>query len=100
MVFIWLDDVRPAPDGWVRCWTATEAINALIKGDVAIISLDHDLGDGGYMQDHPGTGYDVLCWMEEKKFNDPSWVVPIIKIHSANPVGVARMKVVADKLNK
>ena len=84
---VWLDDVRDAPDGWARVYTAYEAIALLEAGGVVEISLDHDLGD----DDANGTGYTVACWIEEAvalRGFDP----PTIKIHSANSVGRERMQ--------
>ena len=60
MYKIWLDDERPAPDGWILARWPQEAISWLASGDVTHISLDHDLGD-----DSRGTGYDVILWIEE-----------------------------------
>lgn len=88
---IWLDDVRQPPDdGWVWVETAEEAIDLMtILGmrQVGQVSLDHDLGiplDSLKFT----TGYDVVCWMELSH----SW--PELKpiVHSANPVGAARMR--------
>lgn len=84
---LWLDDERPAPPGWVRVTTATDAIARLTAGGVHEISLDHDLGE-----DSPGgSGYDVAVWIEQAAFNGTlpklAW-----SIHSANPVGRARME--------
>lgn len=64
-----------------------EVIDALKRGDVDELSLDHDLGD-----DKRGTGYDVLLWIEEEVHRRPAFDVPHISIHSANPVGRARME--------
>jgi hypothetical protein len=58
---VWLDDVRDAPGGWVRAFTAAEAIALLEAGGVVEISLDHDLGDEAVC----GAGYQVVCWIEE-----------------------------------
>lgn len=84
---VWLDDVRDAPDGWTRVFTAHEAITLLEGCGVVEISLDHDLGD----DEKYGTGYTVACWIEEavalRGFEPPE-----IKIHSANNVGRARMQ--------
>ena len=55
------DDVREAPAGWTRAYTAREAIALLEAGGVVEISLDHDLGDEATC----GTGYEVACWIEE-----------------------------------
>lgn len=96
---MWLDDVRdPREHGaigftWVK--TVEEAINLLQTGKVTFVSLDHDLGIAdtvGY-NFRESTGYDVVCWMER---NDV-WPVDGVAIHSANPVGRARMQVVIDK---
>jgi len=79
---VWLDDVRPIPDGfdvWVK--TAHEAIQLLDSQAVDFISFDHDLGD-----EENGSGYDVAKWIEEMSFKRRmtriDWAV-----HSANPVG-------------
>jgi hypothetical protein len=85
-VRVWLDDVRPAPAGWVWvCWP-DEAIEFLKDGGVVELSLDHDLGD-----DTRGTGYDVLVWLEEQVALH-GFVPPKIAIHSANVVGRERMQ--------
>jgi hypothetical protein len=60
-VRVWLDDRRPAPRGWRRCYTPDQMIELLQTGEVTEISLDHDLGltEG----EREETGYDVLLWM-------------------------------------
>jgi len=83
---LWLDDVRPAPDGWVHCTTAPAAIALLSANDVDEISLDHDLGP-----DENGTGYDVLLWVERQVARWPHFIVPAIRVHTANPVARRRM---------
>jgi len=84
---VWLDDVRDAPDGWVRVFTAAEAIALLEAGGVVEISLDHDLGDEATC----GTGYDVAVWIEEAVATR-GFAAPEIHIHSANVVGRERMQ--------
>lgn len=82
---VFLDDLRPAPDGCVRVFWPDEAIALLRTGEVSEIFLDHDLGG-----DQRGTGYDVLLWIEEAvatgKLKAPRMIV-----HSANPAARARM---------
>ena len=41
---VYLDDLRPVPDGWVLAKTASEAIGLLTTRTVTDLSLDHDLG--------------------------------------------------------
>jgi hypothetical protein len=84
---LYLDDVRPAPDGWVLVRTAHEAIAALEAGGVEEISLDHDLGDEATC----GSGYQVATWIEEAVATR-GFVPPRMQIHSANIVGRARME--------
>lgn len=84
---VYLDDVRPAPDGWHRVFWPDEAIELLKTGNVEMISLDHDLGD-----DERGTGNDVILWIEEAVATQ-QFVPPEITVHSANIA--ARMKMEA-----
>ena len=89
---VFLDDERPTPDGWVRAFTAPEAIELLKTGQVTELSLDHDLGP-----EEAGTGYDVCLWVEERIFSQDFFIEnpfepPTMKVHSANPVGRQRME--------
>lgn len=91
-VKVFLDDERPTPDGWVRAFTAPEAIDLLKTGKVTQLSLDHDLGP-----EDAGTGYDVCLWVEEKIFSqefctEKPFAPPVMSVHSANPVGRQRME--------
>lgn len=83
---IYLDDERTTPDGWTRVYWPDEAIALLETGNVAEISLDHDLGD-----DARGTGYDVIAWIEEAVVTR-GFVPPVVRVHSANPAARMRME--------
>jgi len=86
---IWLDDERPAPNGWKRCTSPGEAICLLQTGEVTEISLDHDLG----LIDQTGeqTGYDVLLWLEARAARGLG-PTALMRVHSANPVARRRME--------
>lgn len=88
---VWLDDLREAPAGWVRVKTPEEAIDLLRAGVVAELSLDHDLGLD--TKDTERTGYGVLLWLE-RQVAEGRWGFPLpsVRVHSANPVGRARME--------
>lgn len=77
---LWIDDIRPAPEGWVWAKTAVNAIAIISAGQVEEISFDHDLGE------NVASGYAVASWLERMIYIDqldlPKW-----HIHSANPVG-------------
>lgn len=92
---LWVDDVRPAPEGYVWCRSVNEAIVVIINKEISswhprhpwdiisIIDIDHDAGD--YVYDG-GDYIKLLDWLEETGRNYP------IRIHSANPVGVENMR--------
>lgn len=98
---LWLDDTRPAPEGWVRVKTYDAAIASLIMTAWDEVSLDHDLGtkadiktdDAGkkiYTEWYDGeekTGYHVALWMVENGVFPPQ-----VWIHSMNPVGAESMR--------
>lgn len=101
MINIWLDDERPQPLGtkWVRVKTSKECIDYLVEAaktneKINCLSLDHDLGEP-----EAGTGYDVVCFLEEMKYTNENFPMPFeIYVHSANPVGRKRMLQVINKL--
>lgn len=99
---IWVDDVRPAPEGYVWCTTTNEAklvIDCISRMHetltfnknipiIEVIDLDHDAGDyakfgGDYIK--------ILDWLEETERNYP------IRIHSMNPVGRGNMRRIIKK---
>lgn len=90
---IWVDDVRPAPEGYDWCLTVYDTIRLIewveeCAGkkpceDIEVIDLDHDAGD--YVV-YGGDYIKILNWLEETGRNYP------IRIHSANPVGVENMR--------
>lgn len=88
---LWLDDERPAPEGWIATRWPEEVIALLEAGGVTHISLDHDLGDDRR------TGYDVLVWIEEAVATR-GFVPPEIVIHSANCSARVRMQLAAEAI--
>ena len=80
---IWLDDIRPAPDGFVPVHSVNEAINVIRQAEadgvmIELISCDHDLGDFAF---DGGDGIKLLDWLCERQTFYP------INLHTANPVG-------------
>lgn len=83
-VRLWLDDVRPAPEGWVHVFSVNGAIEVLEAHPVDMASLDHDLGT------HAGNGGDgtaLVDWMAEHEV----WPSQGIRVHSYNPIGAKNM---------
>lgn len=85
---IWLDDVRPTPEGFVTARSVKEAISLIEvaekKGEVIeLLDLDHDLGDYACFG---GDAIKLLDYLvEQEKF------YPIV-LHTANPVGRTNME--------
>jgi hypothetical protein len=87
---LWIDDLRPAPEGYKWCQSVNEAKRIIDFADrvlcpyeIELIDVDHDAGDyacygGDYIR--------LLDWLEETGRNYP------IRIHSANVVGVQNMR--------
>ena len=110
---LWVDDVRPAPDGYVWCKSVRTAqswilgvedkirtckcklrrLTYLGEADILkeeikdntidLIDIDHDAGDFAC---DGGDYIKLLDWLEETGRNYP------IRIHSANAVGVQNMR--------
>lgn len=91
---LWIDDVRPAPEGY--SWVASvndaksfiEINEARNSHEIELIDIDHDAGD------YAGDGGDyirLLDWLEETGRDYP------IRIHSMNPVGVANMRAIIER---
>ena len=93
---LWIDDVRPAPEGYKRITNVHEAqliccqhLNPARELIIEEFNLDHDAGDFASMG---GDYVEILKWLEKKQHID-GWKIPaVFKFHSMNPVGVEMMK--------
>lgn len=91
---IWVDDVRPAPENYIRCKSVNETVEKIRDIEfhswaaIELIDIDHDAGD--YVNDG-GDYIKLLDWLEETGRNYP------IRIHSMNPVGVANMRRIIER---
>ena len=107
---LWIDDIRPAPDGYDWITSVNEAINVILiaektvtslikqkeligiepdrdgitkKYGIELIDIDDDAGDEA---SDGGDYIKLLDWLEETGRSYP------IRIHSQNPVGVENMR--------
>ena len=90
---LWIDDVRPAPEGYVQQMSVDGAKCSILVSEgigeiVELIDIDHDAGDYAI---YGGDYIKLLDWLEETGRNYP------IRIHSMNPVGVANMRAIIKK---
>ena len=108
MMKLWIDDVRPAPEGnymmALSVNTAIELIKMIERRntlyathtsegvtdemEIELIDIDHDAGEYAY---DGGDYIKLLDWLEETDRNYP------IHIHSMNPVGVQNMRAIIQK---
>lgn len=87
---IYLDDIRVAPEGWLRVPCVDEAVRLMSDAECVDLSLDHDLGDYARFG---GDAIKLVLWMCE---NDV-WPINRPTVHSANPVGRANMDALIDR---
>lgn len=90
---IWIDDVRPAPEGYYWAQSVNDAKAAVILSErynviIELLDLDHDAGD---FVKYGGDYIKILDWMEETSRNYP------VRFHTANPVGRMNMIAIAQK---
>ena len=92
---LWVDDIRPAPGGYVWLRTTEEAkiyIRVCERTPditkIELIDIDHDAGDFVHLG---GDYIKLLDWLEETGRNYP------IKIHSKNVVGVQNMRAIIQR---
>ena len=98
---LWIDDVRPAPKGYIWCTTVNEAKMVIRNVEslsfithnwnvpkIELLDVDHDAGD---CVPYGGDYIKLLDWIEETGRNYP------IRIHSMNPVGVENMRAIIER---
>lgn len=85
MMKLWIDDIRPAPNGFIWCKSVNQAKAAITayehqySCDNILIDLDNNAADY----------FKILDWLEEKNIVDTGY---FFKIHSKNPVGIMKME--------
>lgn len=94
MIKLWIDDIRPAPEGgyiWIKSVNAAKRYITMASpygmADIEI-SIDHDAGD--FVSDG-GDYIRLLDWLEETGRSYP------IRIHSMNTVGVENMRRIIER---
>ena len=87
---LWIDDLRPAPDGYVWCKSVGQTKQVirgseLTNNQIELLDIDHDSGDFAF---DGGDFIKILDWLEETGRNYP------IRIHSMNVVGRENMRAI------
>lgn len=99
---IYLDDMRGLPpecsrdEGWIILRDG-ESLIGLIESvgleRIVEISFDHDLGSPRYLD-----GYQTILWLERHVRDNGYWYIPIMHVHSANPVGAMNIRCVIERI--
>jgi len=77
---LYLDDIRPIPEGFDGVRSFEEFVSYITENGLPdYISFDHDLGEGK-------SGYDCAKWLVEYCL-DHELDMPEFNVHSQNPVG-------------
>ena len=107
MAKIWVDDIRPAPEGYVWCRSTNETIAALFKyrfNEITEINLDHDAGqfaaDGGdfiAVLNELERLVNVENFFKRSFWNTKCKEEYTFVLHSQNPVGVENMRRIIQK---
>ena len=83
---MWVDDVRPAPAGYVHIKSVNDFIEFVDDAgieSIAVVDLDHDAGE---FQEDGGDYIRCLDYLELTGAEDIC-----VRLHSANPAGRANM---------
>ena len=85
---IWIDDVRPAPPGYIHIESVSEAIEFVRRNyaSIELLDIDHDAGDFASQ----GGDYVKLLDFLEAEYGD-RMSIPV-HLHSMNPVGISNMR--------
>lgn len=89
---IWLDDIRPAPAGYIHVKSVNETKNLIMLCEFTEryveLNLDHDLGDYAY---DGGDAIKLVLWMAETERYYP------VQFHTANAVGYQNMQAIVNR---
>jgi len=94
MIKYWIDDIRPAPEGYIRICSVNEFKNCISphlpdRGEVFLLDIDHDAGDWAF---DGGDYIKILDYMEEVAAEYGCRIQ--VHIHSMNPVGIQKMRTI------
>lgn len=93
---VFMDDARETPEGWVRTYDVEQTKNLLSTRLVTHLSLDNDLGSLDYSTE----GYNVLNWLEEVVYYDPTFPIPEMQVHSSNASRAQSIRQTIAKLDR
>lgn len=93
---LYIDDIRPGPEGWQQARNITDAIKTIARfgHEITEISLDHDISlavsiSGEYRPFPSDETFQAVAYYILAFYNGlaQTTIKPQITIHTANPVG-------------
>lgn len=95
---LYIDDIRPAPEGWIQARTVTDAIKTIARfgHEITDISLDHDISlpvsvCGEYRPFPSPETFQAVAYYMVQFFGfrnyGGGYEYPNVTIHTANPIG-------------
>ena len=98
---LWIDDLRPAPEGYTWAKNVNEVKIYCIQHldpnknlHIEEFNLDHDSGEYNYLG---GDYIEILKFLEEKQYLNNWKINSIFHIHSQNVVGVQNMRAIIQR---
>ena len=91
-VKIWVDDIRPAPEGYIWIKSTNDFIDYMVEHgtkDILVLDFDHDAGE--FAKDG-GDYIKCLDWLEQVGADNIN-----VRLHSSNPAGIQNMRRVIKK---
>lgn len=89
---LWVDDIRPAPEGWCQVYSVNAAKEIILTNwkNIEMLSIDYDSGD---YNKFGGDYINILKWLEEEEHKKNKKIATFpIHVHSMNPVGIENMR--------
>lgn len=103
---IWIDDIRPAPEGYIWYKSVNEAKydifgiqmydwdDSVEQEKIELIDIDYDAGE---FANDGGDYIELLKWLESKDIQENRKREYNIRIHSMNSVGVENMRRIIER---
>ena len=90
---LWIDDCRPAPEGWIWIKSVNVAVEIICANwdMIEVISLDYDAGD---FAKYGGDYIEILKLIENIEHVTTLRFTCPIQLHSQNPVGIQNMRAI------
>ena len=96
---LFIDDLRPTPEGWIGTDSIKQAIEYLQTGKVTHLSLDYDYDRNSWSI--KGWYWDIMKWLLDRAAENQSNCLPTYyRFHTSNPDGRRNYRGAFDQLRR